>query len=182
MSKTIKTKVVGVSRPNDDGHSRQSIIRDFVEPDDYLNLEREEDNVYNENAIAVHVSPIESIDYDDKIGYIRDELANELAPLMDSGHRILCQVLDVTGGEEGKSLGVNIELTIYTPEEFRIFHEKMERERERKEEIPQTPQSPIAEPTRQKPKIFSLRNILIAFGLLFSVCCILSILISQFSQ
>jgi hypothetical protein len=75
-----------------------------------LFLNREPDNPYDRNAIAVVTS-----DFDKKIGYINSDLASSLAPLMDRGAFIDCYVAEITGGGPGQSYGVNIKLTVNDP-------------------------------------------------------------------
>lgn len=101
----IHTKVVGVSRTNDDGTSRQDILAGCEEGDQLI-LERDEYNEHDENAIKV-------LTYDgEQIGYIKRELAAEIAPLMGAGIEFNCEIEEITGGVEGKeTLGCNIVIT-----------------------------------------------------------------------
>lgn len=115
MSNTIKTKLHGVIATNENGRSRQEAINQFVESDDYLTLEREPENKYDKNAIAVYVEPYDNTKI--KIGYLSRELAAELAPLWDSGWIMTCTVLNKTG-EYGQPIGVNCEIFVTTPEEI----------------------------------------------------------------
>lgn len=110
MAETFHSKVAGVTKKNDDGNSRQEIIRKELKVGDMLFLDREPKNPYDRNAIAVVTS-----DNEKKIGYINSELASRLAPLMDRGHFIDCCVADITGGAPGESFGVNIRLTVNDP-------------------------------------------------------------------
>lgn len=125
MPEIIKTKIRGVSQENDDERSRQEIIRRCVQTDDLLLLEREQENLYDKNAIAVYAAPDDD-PWDEgeyKIGYLSAELAAELAPKMDSGWQVTCAVLEKTGGADGESIGVNVALGVFTPEEV-AQHEK----------------------------------------------------------
>ena len=130
MPNSIKTKVRGVTAKNDDGYSRQSIIRKYVKAGDTLLLERETDNPADSNAIAIHAVPLDPIEYDDKIGYLSSELASKLAPLAAKGYRMICKVIDVTGGEDGKDYGVNIELLVYTPDEVAELKNRRKQEKQ----------------------------------------------------
>ncbi len=118
--KSKRTKIVGVSKVNSDGRSRQEIIRKFLEPEEVLLLKRETQNQYDENAIAVYVAPLNDPWHQGpyQIGYLSANLAAELAPKIDSGYRIIASVSEITGGEaEKETLGVNVLLEIFTPEE-----------------------------------------------------------------
>ncbi len=110
MAETFHSKVVGVTKDNDDGQNRQEIIQRELEDGDLLFLDREPDNPYDSNAIAVVTS-----DFEKKIGYISSDLASRLAPQMDRGASIDCYVAEITGGGPGQSYGVNIRLTVNNP-------------------------------------------------------------------
>jgi HIRAN domain-containing protein len=107
--KTIRTKVRGVSFSNDDDHhSRQKIIRDQCNDGDSLILMREPGKSH---AIALYLQSGE------KIGHVSRELAEELAPLLDSGQFVArAHILKVTGdwdGSEHLSVGVNFEIDLF---------------------------------------------------------------------
>ena len=58
-------------------------------------------------------SQLEKIrEYAKRNGYIRASLAQEIAPLMDSGRIVNAKLLEVTGGTEEKNYGCNIRLEI----------------------------------------------------------------------
>lgn len=96
---SIRTKVVGVTFKNDDGTDRQEILAS-VSPGDSLDLEPYE---YN-GAPAMKV--IHALGC---IGNLKAELA---ADLCDNPYiTYTAEVLDVTGGNNGKSYGCNIEIT-----------------------------------------------------------------------
>jgi hypothetical protein len=100
------SKVSGVTYQNPDGVSRQEIIDQLCFSDQPLLLMREPNNPYSENAIGVWVAY--------QIGYVKPELADQLALILDEGGVVEARVTEVTGGTEDKpTLGVNIELTIY---------------------------------------------------------------------
>lgn len=100
---TIYTKVVGVTKLNDKGISIQSILPDLSEDSD-LYLRREPDNQYDSNAVKIFADH-------QHIGYIKATVAQQIAPLMDSGQIIEVELLEVTGGGE-KNYGCNIRLDI----------------------------------------------------------------------
>lgn len=83
----VKLKVVGVTFSNEDGTSRQAIIRAMTK-DAPVVLEREPHNMYDANAIAV-----KSID--GQVGYIGRGHAALLASLMDNGRKFKARVDDV---------------------------------------------------------------------------------------
>lgn len=119
MSEIIKTKLVGVALDNYEEHSRQEVIKRLVKTDENLFLEREPNNKFDNNAISVYVSPDEDPwdEGDYQIGYLSKDLATRLAPVIDSGGRVTCVVLDVTGGSNGENFGVNVALGVFSPEE-----------------------------------------------------------------
>lgn len=77
MIKNVKLKVVGVTFNNDDGTSRQDIIKGLTISSP-LTLRREPTNRFDTNAIAVWAS-------DKQVGYIGKDYASILAPMMDAG-------------------------------------------------------------------------------------------------
>lgn len=101
----IKTKIRGVSRDDPkSGRSRQEIIRKHVKAGTRLVARLEPDNPVNRNAIALWFESFH-------LGYLSDELSDELADRMRGGTKVWVTVLGVTGGEEGmETLGVNIVL------------------------------------------------------------------------
>ena len=44
--------------------------------------------------------------------WIRNGLASRLRRAMEKGHRYFCRVVDYTGGEDGKSMGCNVEIEL----------------------------------------------------------------------
>jgi len=67
-----------------------------------LRLERQPGNEYDPNAIALF-DP-----HGDQVGFFNRRLAAALAPAIDAGVEYDVEVTDVTGGEGGRSLGVNV--------------------------------------------------------------------------
>ncbi|MCL2332457.1 MAG: single-stranded-DNA-specific exonuclease RecJ [Actinomycetia bacterium] len=94
------TKLAGVSF-----EGRQGVIAQLL-PADPLVLRREPDNSYDPNAIAVVSSRLGA-----QIGFLNRALSAELAPILDEGVCYTVALEQVTGGEEGRSRGVNVLLT-----------------------------------------------------------------------
>jgi single-stranded-DNA-specific exonuclease len=88
------TKVVGVSF-----EGRQNSVAGLV-PGHPLELERQPDNAFDTNAIAVRFGALQ-------LGFIRKEIARRLAPNVDAGDIYIATVASVTGGGE-RNVGVNI--------------------------------------------------------------------------
>ena len=111
MAKIIKipsvfvydTKVVGVSKANADGTSRQQFIREEVEEADKLTLEAEPNNPYDANAIKV-LSP-----EGNQIGYLSMEMAEKVKPALDNQTEIHVTAKWVNG-EKMLGVGLRIEL------------------------------------------------------------------------
>ncbi len=77
-----------------------------IKEGDELMLNREPNNKYDKNAIRVSWGVI-------KIGYIKKELAKDMAKAMDKGKKYKCYVSNVTGGTKGKTnKGINIRLEL----------------------------------------------------------------------
>jgi hypothetical protein len=105
--RSFHTKVVGVTKKNEDGRKRQEVIAG-CKVGELVLLIRENENPYDSNAIAVYHSSR------NKIGFIAADLAERLAPDMDSGQTISARVSDLTGGTPEKpSRGVNLEIVIF---------------------------------------------------------------------
>ena len=67
-----------------------------------LRLERQPENPHDANACALY-DP-----HGDQIGFLNRRLAGALAPAIDAGVEYDVEVTEVTGGAEGRSLGVNV--------------------------------------------------------------------------
>lgn len=117
MPKSFYTKLKGVSKKNEDGRSRQEVIEEDLYEGLELHLEREPDNPNDSDAIAVFSS-----EYGDRVGYISGDLADQLAPQMDRGQLITCQVTEITG-DYGQTRGVNVLITVYTLAESKLKDE-----------------------------------------------------------
>ncbi len=111
MAKIIKipsvflydTKVVGVSKDNADGSSRQDIIRQEVKEDDKLRLETEPDNPFDPNAVKV-LSKLGN-----QIGYLSKEMALKVKPAIDNQTEMHVTASWVNG-EKMLGVGLRIEL------------------------------------------------------------------------
>lgn len=120
----IHTKVVGVTKKNDEGERIQELLEGF-ELSAYegmpILLEHDVCNEYDDNAIKVilHCS---------HIGYLNRELAAEIVDAVDEGC-VEAELSEITGGEGDKSYGCNILLRILdTPSEQSVaeLHAKPE--------------------------------------------------------
>lgn len=98
MVEKFYSKIVGVTYGN-----RQKYVS-RLKAGDALMVEREKDNPHDSNAIALYK------DYN-MLGYIKKEVAAQLAPIIDSGKSVSVTVSAVTGGS-GLSYGANIEIVI----------------------------------------------------------------------
>ena len=105
--RSFHTKVVGVTKKNEDGSKRQEVIAG-CKVGELVVLIRESENPYDSNAIAVYHSSRK------QIGFIAADLAEQLAPDLDSGQTISSRISDLTGGTPEKpSRGVNLEITVF---------------------------------------------------------------------
>lgn len=97
---TFFTKVAGVT------HNGIQLILPKLKSGSPLCFVREADNPYDDNAIRVECNGR-------KIGYLRAELAADLAPIVDNGGTITGTIAKITGGDDA-SYGCNIEITVWT--------------------------------------------------------------------
>lgn len=103
------TKVVGVTHSNDDGSSRQKILKrmkETAQKGDRIELRREPDNPHDKNAIAVYNKDGE------QLGYVNRETAKEFAAYMDENDDITADLDKIIGGEGLHSYGCIIDLAI----------------------------------------------------------------------
>lgn len=111
MAKIIKipsvfvydSKVVGVSKPNDDGTSRQEIIKREVNEDDLLILEEDPTNSFDPNAVKVLSK------FKNQIGYLNKDLAEKIKPALGGETQIIVKASWVNG-EKLLGVGLRIEL------------------------------------------------------------------------
>ncbi len=99
----IDTKVVGVSKQNTDGSSRQVIINSLVNEDDPVHFELEPDNPYDPNAVKVLITGMK------QIGYLNRNIAPNVKSAIVNGAEIIARVSWVSG-KEMKGVGLRIEL------------------------------------------------------------------------
>jgi hypothetical protein len=109
----MHTKIVGVTRKNDDGTDRQNLIADLSEGDQ-LTFEREYENEHDENAIAVYDCSGQ------QLGYLKSSVAEDVAPILDSGGKITGFVTEVTGGMGDESYGCNIRIEVFPQKDYCI--------------------------------------------------------------
>jgi len=91
------SKVVGTTFRDDVDLSKLKVGDDLI-------LVREKDNQYDPNAVAIYAN------FDDKakqIGYVKRELAQDMAKLMDAGEVMVGEITQITGGHDGQNHGVN---------------------------------------------------------------------------
>lgn len=101
----IHTKVVGVTFRNDDGSSRQRILKACREGEMLKLVKRPSGG--DRNAVAVCRKNGQ------QLGNLRRELAAELAPLLDKGVELQAEITDLTGGGtfRKRTRGCNICIT-----------------------------------------------------------------------
>lgn len=96
---SFHTKLAGVTF-----EGRQHLVAG-LEPGAPLRLERQPDNPHDANACALFDPRGEHI------GFLNRRLASVLAPVIDAGVEYDVEVAEVTGGGDGRSLGVNVVVT-----------------------------------------------------------------------
>lgn len=107
--RVINTKVAGVSYKNSDGTARQWLLRD-VRAGNTVTLVRDKSNKFDKNAIKVMING-------PQIGWIKKELAGDLAAMMDDGYIITGKVTRKTG-VNSNHYGCNIALFVYEPPQY----------------------------------------------------------------
>lgn len=93
------SKIVGTTFEN-----RQDILA-HLEGDESLRVRREPENQYDPRAVAVDVN-IKGKWY--PVGYIAKDKNKDIAEALDAGREVEIKISEVTGGDKGKSLGMNI--------------------------------------------------------------------------
>jgi len=101
--RSFYTKIVGVSFDNDNGISRQDLISELETVPCPLELCRQPQNPHDENAIAV-IDPKGR-----QLGYLSRNIAEQMAPMIDSGLSIQAQAIQITGGWP-LNFGLNIQV------------------------------------------------------------------------
>ena len=93
------SKIVGTTFEN-----RQDILA-HLEGNESLRVRREPENQYDPRAVAVDVD-IKGKWY--PVGYIAKDKNKDIAEALDAGREVEIKLSEVTGGDKGKNLGMNI--------------------------------------------------------------------------
>ena len=93
------SKIVGTTFDN-----RQDILA-HLEGSESLRVRREPENQYDPRAVAVDVD-IKGKWY--PVGYIAKDKNKDIAEALDAGREVEIKISEVTGGDKGKNLGMNI--------------------------------------------------------------------------
>lgn len=104
VSTTYTLGIAGESFNNDDGSSRQKIIKRCSQGD-LLDLRREPDNPYDANAVAVFTATGK------QVGYLSKDNAEWVAEVMDSGEAVSARVRSTARPAHGRPYGMVIDLT-----------------------------------------------------------------------
>lgn len=109
--KEIRTKVAGVTFKNDDGSSRQKLIKKHARRNVSLQLDHQENNLVDPNAVAVCIVEKRLLRSDrlHQIGFLNKSVASQVLNHHRSGGKLGAVITEVTGGTKAKpTLGVNI--------------------------------------------------------------------------
>ena len=93
------SKIVGTTFEN-----RQDILA-HLEGNESLRVRREPENQYDPRAVAVDVD-IKGKWY--PVGYIAKDKNKDISEALDAGREVEIKISEVTGGDKGKNLGMNI--------------------------------------------------------------------------
>lgn len=93
------SKIVGTTFEN-----RQDILA-HLEGGENLRVRREPENQYDPRAVAVDVD-IKGKWY--PVGYIAKDKNKDIAEALDAGREVEIKISEITGGDKGKNLGMNI--------------------------------------------------------------------------
>lgn len=96
------SKVVGTSQLNENGVPIQTILPG-IRPGAVAYLQRDRHNEYDINAVKVYAE-------NTHIGYLKRTAAATVAPYLDQGRTVRVNIEEITGGDNGRSFGVNIKL------------------------------------------------------------------------
>ena len=110
-TRSFHSKIAGVTHRNPDGSSRQRIIRKYCRPGVELELIHEPDNLYSETALGLWVQG-GLLGGAHHVGYLRDELGEELLDDIENGKGVRVFISEVTGGGWFKNYGVNIRVEV----------------------------------------------------------------------
>lgn len=108
------SKVAGVTARNDDGALRQDNIRRYCHAGMRVDLRREPNNKFDNNAVACWIVARSFLVFrrDLQIGYLPGAIAGEISRYLAAGREVRCAITEVTGGTGSKpTLGVNLLLT-----------------------------------------------------------------------
>lgn len=142
----IISKVSGVSFDNDDGSSRQKLIKKYCRNDSKL-LAIPERNRYATTGKAVGLWVPTGLGGRSQIGHVSDEWADQVYKHLESGGTATVRILNVTGGTRDKpSFGVNFEILLTYPEPEQQATEKPKAKRERPASKPKPTPPPKAPP------------------------------------
>lgn len=96
-----RSKIVGTTF-----ESRQDILA-HLEGNESIRVRREPENQYDPRAVAVDVD-IKGRWY--PVGYIAKDKNKDIAEALDAGREVEIKLSEITGGDKGKNLGMNIYL------------------------------------------------------------------------
>ena len=115
MSTVRHTKIRGVTYNDPETCiDRQAIIKQFLDAGTELRAALEPDNPVNANAVAIWLDTEDGHSY--HLGYLGDDLADEIAGYLQRDKHVDVVVSEVTGGVYGKpTRGVNLIITMDTP-------------------------------------------------------------------
>ena len=103
------TKLVGVTFQNDDGSDRQTIISE-CSPFEVLQMDHEEDNPHDPNAVRVCTQGGQ------QLGHLSRELAVEVIDKSKKGFGFALIILEITGGTRNQpTRGVNVIVVVAEP-------------------------------------------------------------------
>ena len=164
----IKSKVAGVSFKNNNGTSRQELIRKYCKPGLALVLQPDPANPHGHGtAVEILVSTPTGLQ---QIGFVRDtDLDDQIAEAIGNEQRVDCHILNITGGtKESPTIGVNVVYHVYDENE------------EPAAPVPPPPPAPVIPKTpTSSSKI--LLGIIITIGALLALC-ILAALVQSIGQ
>ena len=102
-NKSFFTKIVGVSYLNEDGSSRQELIKS-CSIGEKLVISKDINNKFSKNAIKI------SKVYNSQLGFLSEDL--KIHQSINSGKIITAKIKNITGGKDGSLFGCNIEIVI----------------------------------------------------------------------
>jgi len=104
-SKTFDTTVAGVTAEDERGLSPQQVIVN-LQSGDRLSLVAKD----NDGTMAVQVQARGG----GVVGWLQDNVADDVLPALQGGKRVDCRIADITGGTRGNpNFGVSIKIEVY---------------------------------------------------------------------